>query len=352
MAVQTKQRDALCVVLLAVIVGHLALSHAVSSWWSLGIQDCATKVSDCTTCAQTSAFDDDQKRLCSQHRDSSELVHAISKGMLEIIRDCQDKFSNSKWNCTTFKGEYLFGEFVENGTRETAILNAFLSAGAVHGIASACHDGVIDGCHCGDQTARREDGVTYLYSCNDDVDFAIGFMRQLYGLIESFVERALVDKWNNELGYDACRNRSTYCRCTGLSGSCVVQTCYEKAPSIEEIGNKIGPIYSGSQKVEGRNGTLYIAGSPDRRPIEGLPVCLNDSPDLCTANLEEGILGTRGRKCDPLSQGSNSCNNLCCNRGFTVVRYMVPQEKCKFEWCCHIVCTPLPPIEIVEYHCN
>ena len=149
----------------------------------------------------------------------------------------------------------------------------------------------------------------------------------------------------------AVNNRSLYCRCTGLSGSCVVQTCYEKSPAIEDIGSKLQPIYQGSQKVEGPNGTLHVAGSPDRNPIDGFPVYLNDSPDLCTANLEEGILGTEGRKCDPISEGANSCHNLCCNRGFKEIRYEVEQEKCKFEWCCRIVCTPLPPIEVVEYHC-
>ena len=133
----------------------------------------------------------------------------------------------------------------------------------------------------------------------------------------------------------------------------MVQTCYEKAPAIEDIGSKLQPIYQGSQKVEGPNGTLHIAGSPEERdPIRGFPVHLNDSPDLCTASVEKGILGTQGRKCDPTSQGSNSCTTLCCGRGFGEIRYEVPQEKCKFEWCCRIACTPLDPIEVVEYHCH
>ena len=131
-----------------------------------------------------------------------------------------------------------------------------------------------------------------------------------------------------------------------------MHTCYERAPPIEEIVSKLHPLYHGSQKVEEHNGTLCIAGSPDRRPIPGFPVHLNDTPDLCLPNTEEGISGTRGRKCDPTSTGPNRCSSLCCNRGFTPVRYLVPQEKCKFEWCCRIVCTPLDPIVVVEYHCH
>ena len=72
----------------------------------------------------------------------------------------------------------------------------------MHGVASACHDNILDGCHCGDKTVEREDGVTYLYSCNDDVDFAINFLKKFYNLSNSSNPRDLVDKWNNELGYN------------------------------------------------------------------------------------------------------------------------------------------------------
>ena len=92
--------------------------------------------------------------------------------------------------------------FSASATRETAILNAFLSAGAVHGVASACHDGIVDGCYCGDKTVERVGRVTYLYSCNDDIEFAIENMREFCGVDDSVEERDLVDKWNNELGYN------------------------------------------------------------------------------------------------------------------------------------------------------
>ena len=97
---------------------------------------------------------------------------------------------------------YHVSLFLPSATRETAILHAFLSTGAVHGIASACHDGIIDGCHCGDKTVEREGDVTYLYSCNDDVEFALDLVKEFYNLSNSSKPRDLVDKWNNELGYN------------------------------------------------------------------------------------------------------------------------------------------------------
>ena len=81
------------------------------------------------------------------------------------------------------------------------MLNAFLSAGATHGIASACHKRTIDGCPCDANPARREDGITYLQKCNDNVEFAVNFMKNFYGIEESTEETDLVNRWNNELGY-------------------------------------------------------------------------------------------------------------------------------------------------------
>ena len=179
-------------------------------------------------------FDSHQEQLCSRHGET-ELVRAMSRGTLECIRDCQRQFSNSQWNCTTFNGEYLFGRFVENGmshtlphththahththththsltptlplsftaTRETAILNAFLSAGATHGIASACHKNTLEGCPCIADPAERIDGITYLRTCSDNIEFAIRFMKDFYDIEESTSEEDLVNKWNNELGYE------------------------------------------------------------------------------------------------------------------------------------------------------
>ena len=90
-------------------------------------------------------------------------------------------------------------------TRETAVLNAYMSAGAAHGIASACHENVIDGCKCQESTqTRREGDVLYLTSCGDDVNFATRVLRTLTGLeIGKALSQAkdLVSQWNNEIGY-------------------------------------------------------------------------------------------------------------------------------------------------------
>jgi hypothetical protein len=231
------------------------------------------------------------------------------------------------------------------------MLNAFLSAGATHGIASACHKSTIDGCPCIADQTKREGGITYLQKCNDNVQFAVDFMKNFYGIEDSTDEADLVNKWNNELGYQAVNNRSTYCRCTGLSGSCVVQTCYERAPSVDEIGQKLRNKYSASQKVEMCENSLCIAGNQEILPISDFPVHVNNTPNLCLPSPENGILGTRGRVCKPSSSGTDSCSALCCNGGFERVHYEVPREECRFVWCCGIHCEQKEPVIITEYRC-
>ena len=147
------------------------------------------------------------------------------------------------------------------------------------------------------------------------------------------------------------KNTSTYCRCTGLSGSCVVQTCYEKAPSMHDIGCKLRLLYDNAQKVRATNCALHLAGHPDRAPLEMFPVFKYNTPDLCVPSPENGILGTRGRVCNPSSAGSDSCSSLCCNNGFEQVQYYVPKETCRFVWCCRIECTELDPELVTEYRC-
>ena len=81
-------------------------------------------------------------------------------------------------------------------------MNAFLSAGATHGIASACHKSTLEGCACISGSVRREGGVTFLQTCSDNVKFAVQFMKDFYGMEESSSEDDMVNKWNNKLGYE------------------------------------------------------------------------------------------------------------------------------------------------------
>lgn len=68
-------------------------------------------------------------------------------------------------------------------------------------------------------------------------------------------------------------------------------------------------------------------------------IFLNKSPNYCLEDRRRGIAGTRGRRCNRTSTGPDSCNLLCCGRGYNthVVRH-VQRCECKFVWCCYVHC--------------
>ncbi|KAI6172164.1 Protein Wnt [Aphelenchoides besseyi] len=70
-----------------------------------------------------------------------------------------------------------------------------------------------------------------------------------------------------------------------------------------------------------------------------LKVYLNPSPDYCEPDESRGIFGTHGRPCNISSMALNSCDLLCCHRGFdTEMRVVKERCKCKFYYCCRVEC--------------
>ena len=50
--------------------------------------------------------------FCKQNKT---LVQLIAVGNRRGILECQDTFAGSRWNCTTFHGDNLFGKFINDG---------------------------------------------------------------------------------------------------------------------------------------------------------------------------------------------------------------------------------------------
>ena len=96
------------------------------------------------------------------------------------------------------------------GTRETAVLSAYMSAGATQGVAEACHDQKIEQCPCEIKggVGREEDaeGNIIFNTCNDNIDWALRFVQ---GFVDNSTAlpspseataRDLMDIHNNRLG--------------------------------------------------------------------------------------------------------------------------------------------------------
>ena len=60
---------------------------------------------------------------------------------------------------------------------------------------------------------------------------------------------------------------------------------------------------------------------------------IHKSPNYCVEDPKKGILGTSGRVCNKNSTGSDSCDLLCCGRGYnTQVTNKKTKKKNKTNW--------------------
>lgn len=57
------------------------------------------------------------------------------------------------------------------------------------------------------------------------------------------------------------------------------------------------------------------------------------------SGLSAGSMGTGGRVCSRTSRGVDSCEVMCCGRGYHTSRLsLTVQCECKFHWCCAVHC--------------
>lgn len=132
------------------------------------------------------------------------------------------------------------------------------------------------------------------------------------------------------------------CKCHGLSGTCTMRTCWRRLSSFRRVGSYLKDRYNGAiQVIPSNDGQSLVPREENISPPTGLDLFYSEaSPDFCTRDLEKGSLGTTGRQCDPHTVGnSNSCDQLCCGRGYQVKRRVVKYRcDCEFQWCCDIKC--------------
>lgn len=166
------------------------------------------------------------------------------------------------------------------------------------------------------------------------------------------------------------------CRCHGVSGSCGVKTCWRAIPSFREVGDELKTKYENSVEISSRPGgraaaarafqtgrrTAILPGPGVRRPTlrrrekrkrrepisDTELVYIHRSPNYCRPDPGRGVAGTRGRRCQRGSYGPESCESLCCGRGYQVDEVRrVERCHCRFVWCCEVRCKSC---ETVEQH--
>ncbi|XP_063238958.1 protein Wnt-3a-like [Bacillus rossius redtenbacheri] len=280
---------------------------------------------------------------------SRKVVLTVSQGARIGIDECQHQFRMSRWNCTTFGNTTtIFGGVLSVKSRETAYVYAVTTAGVAYAVTRACSRGDLTDCSCDKRVRSKKPRGNWQWGgCSEDIHFGERFSREFTDVRESRdTAEGLMNLHNNEAGRRSIRARmQRVCKCHGMSGSCSVRVCWRKLPQFRAVGDALAARYEGASHVRvvekrRRRVKKLRAASRDLKPPNKTDlVFLDESPDYCERNDTLGILGTRGRLCNRTSPGLDGCRLLCCGRGYqTRVRDVEEKCRCRFVWCCNVVC--------------
>ncbi|CAH6778323.1 Wnt2 [Phodopus roborovskii] len=141
------------------------------------------------------------------------------------------------------------------------------------------------------------------------------------------------------------------CKCHGVSGSCTLRTCWLAMADFRKTGDYLWRKYNGAiQVVMNQDGTGFtVANKRFKKPTKNDLVYFENSPDYCIRDREAGSLGTAGRVCNLTSRGMDSCEVMCCGRGYDTSRVTrMTKCECKFHWCCAVRCQDC--LEALDVH--
>ncbi|XP_014679413.1 PREDICTED: protein Wnt-7b-like, partial [Priapulus caudatus] len=249
-------------------------------------------------------------------------------------------------------------------SREAAYTYAISSAGVTYSITQACSQGNLTNCGC-DKTKEGHYAMEGWKwgGCSADIKYGVKLTRKFVDAREIEGDaRSLMNLHNNRAGRKVVKdNMGTECKCHGVSGSCTMKTCWTTLPAFRRIGLSLMSRYSRGKRVvvirERRTRSplflkLRRSKKPDRKPRRTDLVFLDKSPNYCEPDAERGSMGTNARRCNRTSTDSDSCDLLCCGRGYNTHQFTrIWQCNCKFIWCCYVNCNECSQ-RTEEYTCK
>ncbi|XP_050540262.1 protein Wnt-1-like [Daktulosphaira vitifoliae] len=338
----------------------ILFSFSKANWWYLGLQNYPPKeynplLSHKENCYRYNFLKNRQQQLCDL---GEKIMSVVSSGTKMAIEECQHQFGSQRWNCTTYlNNTSVFGNVMMYRSREKAYVNAITAAGVAYAITKACSRGELNECSCDNRIKKSQTQKNWQWGgCSEDIHFGEKFSRDFVDSIEDTDNvHGLMNVHNNEAGRRIIRSSmQKVCKCHGMSGSCSVRICWMRLSSFRDIGDTLMVRYEGASHV--RLGEKKRKKIKKLRPIRmdrKMPnktelVYLDSSPDYCEHNESMSLMGTYDRVC----QGLDGCRHLCCHRGFQIrLRDVEEKCKCKFIWCCNVVCE-VCKFKKEEYICN
>ncbi|XP_064928215.1 protein Wnt-11 isoform X2 [Columba livia] len=287
-------------------------------WIALSKTPSALALNQTQHCKQLEGLVVSQVQLC---RSNLELMQTIIQAAREVIKTCRKTFSDMRWNCSSIElaPNYLLD--LERGTRESAFVYALSAAAISHTIARACTTGDLPGCSCG----PIPDAPMKMKKSGSQAN-------------------KLMHLHNSEVGRQVLKaSLEMKCKCHGVSGSCSIKTCWKGLQELRDIALDLKNKYLSATKVVHRPmGTrkYLVPKDIDIRPVKETElIYLQSSPDFCMKNEKVGSHGTQDRQCNKTSNGSDSCDLMCCGRGYNpYMDKVVERCHCKYHWCCYVTC--------------
>ncbi|XP_035239268.1 protein Wnt-7a-like isoform X1 [Anguilla anguilla] len=289
-----------------------------------------------------------QRTICQSRPDA---IVVMAQGVQMGIKECQFQFRNGRWNCSALGQRTVFGKELKVGSKEAAFSYAVITAGVAHALTAACTQGSLSSCGC-DQEKQGQysplDGWRW-GGCSADIHYGLGFSKVFMDAREVKQNaRTLMNLHNNEVGRKVLeKNMRLECKCHGVSGSCTTRTCWTTLPKFRQLGFLLKEKYIQAVQVEAvrarrtRRPTFLKIRRPHsyRKPSATDLVYIEKSPNYCEEDWRTGSVGTQGRVCNRTAQQTNSCDLMCCGRGYNTHQYShVWQCNCKFLWCSYVRC--------------
>ncbi|CAD5216319.1 unnamed protein product [Bursaphelenchus xylophilus] len=356
---------------LLVIFSWLQNVHGSISWLVVGMAGQSPHihhdlpVKPAQICKELPGLTRRQIKFCRRNLDTME---SIREGAKEAYEECQFQFQKRRWNCTmmTEDGHLFADAILKDGTREAAFVHAISAAGVAYRITKDCKRGRISKCGCdiGLTTRTMMPSRKYSYrGCSDNVNYGIAVSAEFVDAAEKqknqSMETRMMNQHNNRAGREILASSiKTRCKCHGVSGACEVKTCWEELPEFREIATLLKDKFDGATEVEitrdEQNGLPIVERKNPlfKRHTSSDLIYLHPSHDYCEPDYEKGVLGTHGRPCNISNMALDSCDLLCCHRGYNLeVKTVQERCKCKFHYCCRVECQTCEKV-VETYTCK
>jgi len=319
--------------------------------------------------------------------ENEELMLDIAHGVADAVRHCKFHLRKNRWNCPTISDrrlkskkkpmKHLLGGALKYSSREAAFVHSLVSAGVAYKIAKKCtdedyyHHSI---CSCGSNKNTVLPPTVTIHGKNSDsymsnsdrlecqIKAGVDYARRFVDEPDSKqLARNVMNRHNNNVGRMAIlENMETKCRCHGISGSCVENSCWKVMPKFLTVTTILKEKYMKAvamkikkrQEARGIVEELVLRHKKVIRPDETELIFYEKSPDYCQYDSRTGIVGTTGRRCNATSGDIDDCSLLCCGRGYHEGSELKSKDcRCKLTWCCQYNCDKCE-VENTIYRCK